>query len=67
MTVGTSFWLFFEMLGKWTVFAVKEPDDRWMDGRCLKMVYFLKLMDFGVGGNELLGMDAPKNGFVKTL
>lgn len=31
MTVGTSFWLFFEMLGKWTVFAVKEPDDRWMD------------------------------------
>ncbi len=36
-------------------------------GRFLKIVYFLKLMDFGVGGNELLGMDAPKNGFVKTL
>ncbi len=31
MTVGTSLWLFFEMLGKWTVFAVKEPDERWMD------------------------------------
>ncbi len=36
-------------------------------GRCRKIVYFLKLMDFGVGGNELLGMDATKKGFVKGI
>lgn len=45
------------MLGKWTVFAVKEPDDRWMDRKKLD---FLKKDGLGVGGNELLEMDAPK-------